>query len=166
MPSPVIAAIVLLAWLVAGSAGAQSGQQRCEGADVPPDERIAACTSLIEANARADRAFVGRCIARAKRGDLEAAISDCDRALEINPRYVEAFAHRGHAALRLQRLDDAIFHYDETLKLAPARADARFGRGVAHRRKGDIKRGDADLAAARKAAAGIDATMAKLGVTP
>ena len=166
MRSTVIATSVLLACLVAQGAGAQTGQQRCDGADVTPDERIAACTSLIEANARADRAFAGRCAARTRRGDLEAAIVDCDRALEINPRNVEAFAHRGHAALRLQRLDDAIFHYDEALKLAPGRADARFGRGIAHRRKGDIKRGDADLAAARKAAAGIDAMMARLGVTP
>ena len=166
MRSTVIAAIALLAGLVTQSAVAQTAQQRCEGADAAPDDRIAACTSLIEANARADRAFAGRCAARARRGELEEAISDCDRALEINPRNVEAFAQRGHAALRLQRLDDAIFHYDETLKLAPGRADARFGRGIAHRRKGDVKRGDADLAAARKAAAGIDATMAKLGVTP
>lgn len=164
--SALVAGLAVAVVAVANPAHPQADPQRCESAATPPDQRVATCDKAIAANARSDRAFTGRCAARSALGALDEAISDCDRAPEINPRNVEAFMLRGHAALRLARLDDALFHYDEALKLAPGRSEARFGRGVVLRRKGDAARGDAELAAARKAAPGIDATMAKLGIAP
>jgi tetratricopeptide (TPR) repeat protein len=97
---------------------------------------------------------------------LSDALAACEAALKLAPNAPDALDSRAFVLLRLGRFDEAIAGYDAALRVAPNQAASLYGRGLARLRKGDAAEAQIDLAAARAAAAGIDAEFADYGMTP
>jgi tetratricopeptide (TPR) repeat protein len=104
------------------------------------------------ASANGDYAYASalRCYARTRLAtELALAALDCDRAVAARPdeRYVHDI--RAFLLFTSGRYGDAIEEYSVSMRLDPAWKASQFGRGMARRKSGDMKGGDADLAAAR-----------------
>jgi tetratricopeptide (TPR) repeat protein/transglutaminase-like putative cysteine protease len=97
---------------------------------------------------------------------LASALVDCQAALAAKPDTAAYLDSEGFTLLRLGRLDDAIAAYTRALSFRAASAPSLFGRGVAELRRGGVKQGDADVAAARHQDGDIVEEFARYGVVP
>jgi tetratricopeptide (TPR) repeat protein len=97
---------------------------------------------------------------------LPTALDSCDAALRLNPDWAPALDSKAFTLLRLGRYQEAIAIYDKALAQRPEAANSLFGRGVAKRRQGDRRGGDADVQAALTMDAGIAKMYAGYGVKP
>jgi tetratricopeptide (TPR) repeat protein len=99
-----------------GSA-ASAGQPDCNARN-SPDQRIAACTRVIEGRAEtaANRAiaYVNRGIAYKSKLDFERALADFDEAIKLDPGQPAAYENR------------ALIHYSNKDLIAPLRISARL----------------------------------------
>jgi tetratricopeptide (TPR) repeat protein len=129
--------------------------------------RVGATLDKIIAEAPKDSARLnGACWTRATyRFELEKALANCNAAIAIqeNPAILDS---RGLVHLQRGELAAAIADYDAALAKAATMPTSLYGRGLARRRSGNVKDGDADLAAARKINAGIDEEFAGYGLKP
>jgi len=108
-----------------------------------------------------------RCFARAQANkDLPAALDDCNEALKLAPRDPPTLDSRGFVYFRLGQLDRAVADYDAALDVDGTIAPSLYIRGIAKRRQGDVKGGDADIAAAEKRDPSVSDTYKRLGVAP
>ena len=118
--------------------------------------------------------------------DLHRALSDCDEALNLSERaptnlYRSHFGYtqsaptsgspavrdsRGLVYLRLGRYGHAIDDYDTALREDPRLPTSLYGRGLAELRRGEPRRGDADLAAAKKLGKRVAAQFRRMGLGP
>ena len=137
-------------------------QSRCDGSTfadrcigrvaAPPDQRIVACTALIESGDESDSDlasdFVNRGNAHAGRQEFDKAIADYTEVLKHKPTDAIAFYDRGDA-FRLKRdYDNAIADYDRAIALNPRYEDAFVNRGAAYAAKGDPDRAISDYTVA------------------
>ena len=106
---------------------------------VSPDQQIAGCTALIEANKLAPKQ---RAIAFAIRGNgnfakkqYELALKDYDQAIELDASAPIPYWNRGNAFSVKGQYDRAIQEYDHAIKLNPAFSQAFFGRALAYQNK-------------------------------
>ena len=114
---------------------------------------------------RRDVALNERCRARTLLGiELDKALDDCNEAIAADKQSAAYLDSRGWVQLRLGRYDRALADFDRSLALRPDLAWALYGRGLAKTRAGDVAQGEADLAAARKVQADIDAKVARAGL--
>ncbi len=92
--------LLLFLLLALGSCGQQApaGLDDCTSTSSKPDQRIAACTRLIDSGQLSSQhfttAFHQRGLARADKRDYGGAISDYNEALRINPFYAVVYYHR------------------------------------------------------------------------
>ena len=108
-----------------------------------------------------------RCQARAMWGkELDTAWNDC--ASYMNQSGGDMLSHEAMAlvALRRERYADARGEADKALAVFARRAPSLYLRGLAKRKTGDTRSGDADIAAAKALDAGIADEYAKYGVVP
>ena len=98
--------------------------------------------------------------------DLQDALAICDGALQIAPGRLATLDSRAMVLLRQQQWRAAIDQYDEVLAHPPGFAGARYGRGIALRRVGEVKRGDADLAEAGRMDPTIAQRFQEFGIAP
>ncbi len=89
-------------WLAvpqAASAGESSAWQACFGAASSPDDRAAACSSVIDAKAETGRKLAGAYCSRGEafteKRDFDRAMTDLDEAVRIDPDYACAWTNRG-----------------------------------------------------------------------
>jgi tetratricopeptide (TPR) repeat protein len=82
-----------------------------------------------------------------------------------HPNVANFLDSRGFVLLRMGRYDDAIASYDAALQ-QQSKSASLYGRGIAKRRRGDTRGGDADLKAARDLDTHVSAEFAAFGVTP
>jgi len=104
---------------------------------------------LVRLEPRSPVLLNNRCWVGAVLGHLDAAMADCNASLKLAPHAYATLDSRGFVNLKAGRLSDAIDDYDDALERDPKSASSLYGRGLARRQKGDAKRGDADIAAAR-----------------
>lgn len=131
------------------------------------DQALTDYDALKTANPNAAWAFNTSCWERATRKlQLDTALADCETAVKLEPKQAAYLDSRAMVMLRLGRLDDALTDYNAALALRPDQAASLFGRGLVKLRKGDKAGGQADLAAARKAASWVDAEFAGYGLKP
>ena len=109
----------------------------CDGGNQPREDRIAACTRLIDAG---DRAATELTWIHDRRGDLlygeedyEAALADYAVVAELDPSNWEPHAARGLALLQLERDEEAVAAYDRAIELNPRVASSFYRRGLAYR---------------------------------
>ena len=106
-----------------------------------------------------------RCWARVESNvDLDKAFNDCDAAVDADSKNPVFLAGRGWARLRQDKSSKARDDFDRSLAIRPANALTLYGRALAEQRLGDAPAGQADLAAARKIEASIDARVKRAGL--
>jgi len=107
------------------------------------------------------------CWAKATAGvALRSALEDCEAALAETPGHASYLDSQALVWLRLLRYDDAIGTYSKVLAFRPMSPTSLFGRGIAERRRGDIKAANRDLAVARSMEPDIDNRFSEFGLTP
>jgi tetratricopeptide (TPR) repeat protein len=106
------AAVLTLAFLLAGSIHAQSG---------PQDQ------------------LLGQAILEQQQGDLVSAIRDYRQVLASHPSLVTARVNLGAALAQSGDVDAAIEQYQAALKLAPRLDSIHLNLGLAYARKGDLR---------------------------
>ena len=126
---------------------------RCTFGD-NPDERVGACTAIIQSGSESQENRVMALHTRgglyANKGDIDRAIQDYDEGLRLNPNYVNLYHSRGNAYRAKGDNDRAIRDYDEAIRLgstmavipdlAAALAFVFNDRGKAYNIKGDNSR--------------------------
>jgi tetratricopeptide (TPR) repeat protein len=136
------AAMILAAMMLVSPAAAESVPEwKCNASsDVPSDERIAACTAVIDARRYGRqgliRAYFSRAAAYNKRGDFERAIADYSQLIQFYPKNMYAYLCRGLSYFRSGNLDRAIADFTQTIQLNPNNYHAYYDRGVAHYHSG------------------------------
>lgn len=129
-------------------------QSRCDGSTfsdrcvgriaAPPDQRIVACTALIQSGDESDSDlasdFVNRGNAHASRQEFDKAIADYTEVLKHKPTDAIAFYNRGDAYRLKGDYDNAIADYGRAIALNQRYEDAFVNRGVAYAAKGDYDR--------------------------
>lgn len=129
--------------------------QRCQGgAGISADDRIASCTSVIDAaetpnGLRAD-ALRARCLLLSEKDEDSAAIADCDRAVALDPQNRESFITRGKAYRNAKDFNRAVADFNRALAIKPDSAGVLTLRGLAYYEMGDYDRAIADYSAAIK----------------
>jgi tetratricopeptide (TPR) repeat protein/predicted aspartyl protease len=106
-----------------------------------------------------------RCWARVELGvDLDKALDDCDEAVDADSKNPLFLSDRAWVYLRMGKPKKAVADFDRALALRPHGAWSLYGRGLAHLGLGETAQGEADLAAARKEQATIDADVGRAGL--
>jgi hypothetical protein len=111
-----LCAVIAIGIVAAGPAGAQTPQQLawCSGGkDSPgPDQKIAACTAVIQSGRYSGKslalAFNNRANGYLKKEDQDRAIADYDQALKLDPNYALAYNNRGKIYFLKKNYDRAI----------------------------------------------------------
>lgn len=128
--------------------------QACIGLSSKPDERVAACSAVIDANSetgpRLAAAFCNRGHAFTVKHELDHALADLDDAIKIDPTSACAYTNRGRVYAFQRDLDRAIADYDEAIRINPSFALAYNNRGDARFGKGDLDGAMADFSMAIK----------------
>ncbi len=131
------------------------------------DKGLADYDAMKQANPDKAVDFNNTCWERATRNvQLDVALADCETALKMSPKAAGYLDSRALVKFRMGKLDEALADYDAALAQVPDLASSLYGRGLVKLRKGDKAGGQADLAAARKAASWIDAQYAGYGLKP
>ncbi len=120
-------------------------ENRCTDDNEAPEQRIAACTQLIDtANGLSDeqraRLYGLRANAYAEEQDFNYAIEDYSRAIDGKPDDVIAIANRATAYRYLGQHDLAIEDYDRAIRLDSTNPVLFFNRGGAHSELGNYDR--------------------------
>ncbi len=121
-----IAAVVTVPLFGSAAALAQTEQQRNwrmgkDGAS--PDQRISACTALIESKQESSQqlaiTFKTRGTVYFHKGDYGRAIQDYSQAIKLDPRYSEALDNRCWTRATINQLQDALKDCIESLRIRP-----------------------------------------------
>jgi tetratricopeptide (TPR) repeat protein len=124
------------------SAGPQSpNRARCAGADnAPVDQRVAACTAVIQSGAETPQAlalaFSNRGHAYRINGDYPRALQDFNEAIRRVPNLAGAFNGRGLTWGAMHDYDRAVADFNVAIAHAPTFAVAFVNRANAHRTSG------------------------------
>src|SRR5262245_1747211 len=119
---------------------------------VHPEERIVACTRLIERGGADDEtlasAYLYRCDAYGFKGNHDQALADCSRAIELNGTEPRAFALRSRAHAAKRQYDLAVQDVSEAIRLRPKEAGLYYARGTTYEAAGQPDRAIEDYSQA------------------
>src|SRR5262245_39527128 len=104
---PLLGAV--LAFAPPASAQGSQSFDICVGLPTPPDQRVTACTAVIdgktETGDKLAAAYCNRGHGYTEKRDLDRAIADLDEALRLKPAYACALTNRGRAYAFKRDLD-------------------------------------------------------------
>src|ERR1700737_1543457 len=136
------AALSLANPLAAAAQGDQTWQQTCIGPVSSPDDRVSACSAVIDAKAETGRklaaAYCNRGHGLTEKRDLDRAMADYDEAIRIDPAFAPAYNSRGDAWYGKGDVDRAFADFSMAIKLDPRLAIAYGNRGFVYYRKRDM----------------------------
>src|SRR5262245_53502370 len=116
---------MLLVMVLASPARAEAtADWKCNAqTEVPPDERIAACTSVLDQGKYGRpaliRAYFNRAAAYRKKGEFERAAADYSALIELYPANMYAYMCRAYSYFHSGDFDRAIADFDRTIQLNP-----------------------------------------------
>ena len=126
----------------AASAEGDQSWQTCISLTTPPDEKVAACGAVIDAQPenriRLATAYCFRGHGLTEKRQLDAALSDLNESIKLDPTSACALTNRGRVYGFKGDLDRAMADYDEAIRLDPTFALAYNNRGDTWRNKGDL----------------------------
>jgi tetratricopeptide (TPR) repeat protein len=150
----VAAMIVGFAWPPPAVAQSERDVARCKGEGVTLDERINACTALIQSGRLLGETlaeiFNNRGGAHYYKSEFDRALSDYEQAIKLNPRYPSAFNNRCWTSAVVGKLAQAVEDCSESLRLEPNVANTHENRGFAYLKLSDFDRALADYEIALK----------------
>jgi len=118
------------------------------------DERIAACSSVIDSQKYgrqgAFRAYYVRGGAYLKKREFDRAFADFNAMVELNPGNISVYAYRAYAYFQLGDFDRAIADFGRTIELNPRSRYAWISRGTSYAKKGDYDHAISDYTEAMK----------------
>ena len=136
--------------------------------EIPFDERIAACTSVLESGKFGEHGVITARFNRAgaynKKGAFELAVADYSELIRLYPQNVYAHYNRAYSYYQLGELERAIADYGEVIGLNPKDQRAYYSRGATYSRKGDLDRAIADYTSAIELK--LDPSLAAGGARP
>ena len=136
----------------AAFAEADQSWQTCIGVTAPPDDKVAACSAVIDAKretgSKLAAAYCFRGHGLTEKRQYDAALADLNESIRLDPFSACALTNRGRVYAFKRDLDRAIADYDEAISINPAFALAYNNRGDAWVNKGDLDRAIADFSAA------------------
>jgi lipoprotein NlpI len=141
----------LLVMVVASPAIAEAtADWKCNAqTEVPLDERIAACTSIIDQGKYGRpaliRAYFNRAAAYNKKRQFERAAADYSAVLELYPANTYAYYGRAYSYVHSDDFDRAFADYDRVIQLNPRSSHAYYCRGVAHQKKREYDQAISDF---------------------
>lgn len=116
--------------------------------EIPVDDRIASCTSLLDAGKFGARGEISARFNRAgaynKKGSFELAVADYGELIKRYPRNVQAYYNRAYSYYQMGELERAIADYGAVIGLNPKDQRAYYSRGVSYSKKGDFDLAIAD----------------------
>lgn len=119
------------------------------GPDVPWSEQIVGCTRAIESGKYAGKdlakAYLFRCKAHGRTGDIDLALADIEQAIRLNPNDSIVVGGRGDIYLVKKDYQHALADYTKATSLDPNNALAFVGRGMAHIATRDLDSAIADF---------------------
>src|SRR5450755_915794 len=123
----VFGALIAVGVVPAMPTAAQTSQQLnwcSNGKHSPnPDQKIAACTAVIQSGRYSGKnlaiVFNNRANGYLKKGDDDRAIADYDQALKLDPNYALAYNNSGNAHFLKKNYDRAIADYDQAIRIDP-----------------------------------------------
>jgi tetratricopeptide (TPR) repeat protein len=147
-----VAAAGMAALWFASPAHAQVDPAKCRAPMVSSDERIAACTLVIEA-AKASKeglAWAYRFRAREyqKIRDFDHALADYSQVLQLYPQDRYAYICRGDISLHKWNFDQAIADFGQAIAIDPNNGAAYVNRAAAYFHKDEFERAFADYSRA------------------
>ncbi len=126
--------IILLVALMMAALGAAATPAAADDRDTcdngQGDDKIAACSRLIQRNARDARAYNNRGFAYDNKGDHDRAIADYDQAIRLDPTNAIAYSNRCSAYRGKGEHNRALGDCDQAIRLNPNIAYAYIGRGI------------------------------------
>jgi hypothetical protein len=127
----------------------------CAGKDNPTsDQRIAACTAIIEFRSEAASD-------RAKELGNRGLAYDYDQAIRADPGLAAAYGNRGYVHFKLGLIVQAIADFDAALLNDAKYVWSLYGRGLAKWKTGDASGAVADVNAARQSRSDVAEVVAK-----
>ena len=109
-------------------------------------------------------ALSNRCWAFAVVGKGNEALADCNESLRLRPNNDGTHNNRCLANFRLGNFDTAFSDCQIAIDANATRSQALFLRGLIKFRRGDIAGANADIAAAKKNRASVEADFEKIGI--
>ena len=120
-----------------GSVQADQSWQTCISVTTPPDDKVAACSAIIDAKretgSKLAAAYCFRGHGLTEKRQLDAALSDLNESIRLDPTSACALTNRGRVYAFKRDLDRAIADYDEAIRINPG---VRAGLQQSRRRLG------------------------------
>src|ERR1700694_346590 len=117
LTASLLGAAVMLAQPPAASAQGDPNWQTCVGAATAPNDRVIACSAVIDAKAETGKklaaAYCSRGHGLTEKRDLDSAMSDLDEAIRLDPTARCAYSHRGRVYAFRHDFVSAMADYDE-----------------------------------------------------
>jgi Tfp pilus assembly protein PilF len=120
----------------------------CADGTIPGNERIFACTRVVESGGDAKWALVSRGNAYFDAGDRDSAIANYTQAIRTDPKYATAINNRAYAYMELDDLDKALADSKKAIQLESRDPSFFDTRGAIYLKMGALDRaiGDFDQA--------------------
>lgn len=114
-------AIAVLALGLPALAQTEDQERACRSSDTPFEERIAACTALIDSGSFENMSWAHerRADAYGDNDDYEAALPDFNRAIELDPVNNVALGGRAYAYFQLSRYEEALADTTLLMEIEP-----------------------------------------------
>src|SRR5260221_6120264 len=154
LTASLLGAAVMLAQPPTASAEGDQNWQTCIGTATAPNDRVTACSAVIDAQAERGNKLVAAYRLRGhgltEKRNCDPAMSDLEEAIRLDPTYACAYNNRGRVYALKRDFDHAMSDYDEAIRLNPGFALAYNNRGDVWFNKGDLDRALADFSTAIK----------------
>jgi tetratricopeptide (TPR) repeat protein len=113
-----------------------------------PDQRISACSRLIEATDPGNRflavLYGGRGQAYVTKGLFDEALGDFNKATEIDPKLIVAYSGRGYVYFNKKQYDDAVSEITKAIEIEPDSIALYYLRVWIYESKGDLTKAATD----------------------